>query len=118
MIELILSKLADEGLDCSDYIEGMQSFFTYIGETNIRELISFTDYYNSSSLETYPDPIRIIDPVNASNNAAKLYTGTQADLIVDAAIDAGDAIDSAAFATTKEKTIYYWQKVFGPSFSI
>ena len=118
MIELILSKLTDEGLDCSDYIEGMQSFFTYIGKSNIRELISFTDYYSTSELENYPEPVKIIDPVNAANDAAKLYTDTQADLIVDAALDAGDAIDSASFAPTKEKTIYYWQKVFGPSFSI
>lgn len=118
MIELILSKLVDEGLDCSDYVEGMQSFFTYICTTNIRELVAFDDYYSLSTLENYPDPIKIIDPVNVENNAANLYTNMQADLIVEAALDAGDAIDSALFANTKEKTIYYWQKVFGPSFTI
>ena len=36
--------------------------------------------------------------------------------IVDAALDAGDAIDAALTAPTKELTVYYWQKVFGPSF--
>jgi hypothetical protein len=60
----------------------------------------------------------IVDPVNPKNNAAKLYTISQADAIVDAAVDAGDAIDSALNATTKEKTVYYWQMVFGPSFQI
>jgi len=118
MIELILSKLVDGDMDCSDYVEGMQSFFTYVSKTNIRELIAFTDYYNVSELRNYPEPIKIIDPVNAENNAASLYTNHQADLIVEAALDAGDAIDAAMFATTKEKTIYYWQKLFGPSFSI
>jgi hypothetical protein len=54
--------------------------------------------------------------VNEKNNASKLYTTLQADAIVDAALDAGDAIDAALAAPTKEKTIYYWQKVFGPTF--
>ena len=36
--------------------------------------------------------------------------------VVDAALDAGDAIDAALTAPTKELTVHYWQKVFGPSF--
>jgi len=34
------------------------------------------------------------------------------------ALDAGDAIDAALKATTKEDTVRYWRKVFGPSFSV
>jgi len=56
--------------------------------------------------------------VNAENNAACLYTSEQADTIVDAALDAGDAIDSALAAPTKQETVYYWQKIFGPLFQI
>ena len=62
------------------------------------------------------DPVQIIDPINASNNVARLYTAENADDIVEAALDAGDAIDSALAAPNKELTVYYWQKVFGPSF--
>lgn len=47
-----------------------------------------------------------------------LYTAEQADWIVDAAMDAGDAIDAALAAPTKQETIAYWQKVFGPSFQV
>jgi len=35
-----------------------------------------------------------------------------------AALAAGDAIDAALAAPTKEKTVYYWQKIFGSSFQI
>src|SRR5262249_49055110 len=53
MIELILARLADEGLDFSDYPEALQHFFTYVAKSDIRELISFTDYYPVSSLGTF-----------------------------------------------------------------
>jgi len=33
-------------------------------------------------------------------------------------MEAGDAIDSAMAAPTKQETIYYWQKIFGSSFQI
>lgn len=118
MVELVMAKLLDKGVDFSDYPEALQSFFTYLATTDLKELIAFGDYYSISSVPSYSDPVRVIDPVNKKNNAAKLYTRQQADAIVDAAIDAGDAIDAALAATTKEKTIYYWQKVFGPAFSI
>jgi len=49
---------------------------------------------------------------------SRLYTPAQADAIVDAALDAGDAIDAALAAPTKQETVRYWQKVFGPSFSV
>lgn len=118
MVELIMSKLSDDGVDFSDYAEALQQFFTYLAKTNVREKIIFTDYYLKSQVKTFNEPIQIIDPVNAENNASKLYTLYQANTIVEAALEAGDAIDSALAATTKEKTIYYWQKVFGPSFQI
>jgi hypothetical protein len=118
MVELIMSKLLDEGKDFSNYPEGLQHFFTYLAKSNIRELIAFKDYYPLSKIGTFTEHVRIIDPVNEKNNAAKLYTQQQAEAIVDVAIDAGDAIDAALAATTKQDTIYYWQKVFGPSFNI
>lgn len=118
MIELIMAKLCDDGVDFSDYPEALQHFFTYLAKSDIKELIAFADYYPLSSVGKFTEPVRIIDPVNATNNAARLYTTSNAAAIVDAAIDAGDAIDAALAATTKERTVYYWQKIFGPSFSI
>jgi tRNA nucleotidyltransferase (CCA-adding enzyme) len=118
MVELVMAKLLDKGVDFSDYPESLQSFFTYLATSNLDELVVFYDYYKASDLPVFPNPIKIVDPVNPKNNAAKLYTRTQADAVVDAAIDAGDAIDSALSATTKEKTVYYWQKVFGTTFNV
>ena len=118
MIEMILAKLCDDGLDLSDYAEALQHFFTYIAKSNMRERIVFSDYYAASSVGSLTDTVQIIDPVNAENNVARLYTPSNADAIVDAALDAGDAIDSALAAPTKQETVAYWQKVFGSTFQV
>lgn len=116
MVELVLAHLADEGATFADYPEALQHFFTYIGRTNLRERIVFSDYYAPSEVGALSEPVQIMDPVNAKNNVANLYTKNEADLIVECALDAGDAIDSALAAPTKQQTVYYWQKVFGSSF--
>ena len=116
MIEMILAKLCDGGLDFSDYPEALQHFFTYVARTDFRQRIVFTDYYPASSVGTFSETVQIIDPVNATNNVARLYTAANADAIVDTAIDAGDAIDAALAAPNKQLTVAYWQKVFGSSF--
>lgn len=116
MIEMILAKLCDDGLDFADYPDALQHFFTYAAKTDLGQTIVFSDYYPVSSVGTFPHRIQIIDPVNAANNVARLYTAANADAIVEAALDAGDAIDAARFAPTKQLTVTYWQKVFGSSF--
>lgn len=118
MIEMILSHLGDQGLDFSDYPEALQHFFTYVARSNMRERIVFTDYYATNAVGSFAEPVQIIDPVNADNNVSRLYAGAQADAIVDAALDAGDAIDAALAAPTKQETVYYWQKVFGSLFQV
>jgi hypothetical protein len=118
MIELILCHLADQGLNFSDYPEALQHFFTYLARSNIREQIVFNDYYKTSAVGSITETVKIIDPVNAKNNVSRLYTAAEADAIVDAALDAGDAIDAALAAPTKKETVYYWQKVFGSAFQV
>lgn len=118
MIEMILSELCDEGVSFADYVEALQHFFTYIARTNMREQIIFTDYYPASAVGSFSEPIKIIDPVNSTNNVARLYTTAQATAISEAALDAGDAIDAARAALSKQDTVYYWQKVFGSSFQV
>jgi len=116
MVELILAHLADQGVDLADYPEALQSFFTYIVRGGLREQIAFADFYKVSEVGKFTERIKIIDPVNAKNNVSVLYTDAQAKLILEAASDAGDAIDSALAAPTKQDTVRYWQKVFGSSF--
>jgi len=69
-----------------------------IARTDFRQQIVFGDYYPASSVGTFSHTVQIIDPVNAANNVARLYTATNADAIVEAALDAGDAIDAALAA--------------------
>lgn len=116
MIEMILSHLADSGLDLSDYPEALQHFFTFIAKTGLRDPIVFGDYYDPKTVGTFAEAVQIIDPVNKLNNVGRLYTRQNLDAIVEAALDAGDAIDAALAAPTKHETLRYWQKVFGPSF--
>lgn len=116
MVELILARLCDQGLDFADYPEALQHFFTYLARSNMREKIVFADYYAAASVGSFSDPVQIIDPVNAKNNAGKLYTAAEADAIVDAALDAGDAIDAALAAPTKQETVRHWQRVLGSAF--
>lgn len=118
MIETILAHLSDNGHDFSDYPQALQHFFTYIAQSDLRQRIVFGDYYKPETVGSFTEPIQIIDPVNAKNNVGKLYTKAQVDVIVEAALDAGDAIDSALYAPTKEETVYYWQKVFGSTFQV
>lgn len=118
MIELIVAKLCDDGHDLSDYPEAMQHFFTYIATSDLRQRIAFGDYYDPSTVGMLTDRLQIIDPVNAANNVSRLYSNQQADAIVEAALDAGDAIDAALAAPTKQLTVAYWQKVFGSSFQV
>jgi tRNA nucleotidyltransferase (CCA-adding enzyme) len=118
MIELILAHLSDQEKDFSDYPEALQHFFTFIARSDFRDRIVFDDYYDLLTVGSFTEPVRIIDPVNAKNNVGRLYSKAQVDAIVDAALDAGDAIDSALSAPTKQETVQYWQKVFGPTFQV
>lgn len=116
MIELIMAHLLDQGLDCSRYHDALAAFFNYIVKTDLKNRIFFQDYYLSSAIQVPPKPLQIIDPVNPENNVADLYTADNVGLIRDAAEDGADAIDYAAYATTKAETVAQWRRVFGPTF--
>ena len=80
MIEMILAKLCDDGLDCSDYPEALSSTSSPMLPTPIlRDRIVFSDYYRPSTVGSFSDEVQIIDPVNAENNVARLYTAENAD---------------------------------------
>lgn len=116
MVELVLAHLSDQGAAFSDYPEALQHFFSYVAKSDLRKRIVFEDYYRANTVGGFTDRIQIIDPVNAKNNASRLYNDAHASAMVNAALDAGDAIDAALYATTKGQTVEYWQKVFGPTF--
>lgn len=118
MAELICARLADEGLDCSDYRRALERVFTYIVTTGLTERIVFTDNYGSDAAADSNAPIQIFDPVNPDNNVAVQYSETARKAIVEAAADALDAITEAHYATTQGRAIALWKIVFGPSLSL
>lgn len=116
MVELVFAHLIDSGAAFDDYPDALQHFFTYLASSALRRKIIFTDYYPAGTVGSFTHPVQLIDPVNAKNNVACLYTAAQADAIGNAALEAGDAIDAALAAPTKGETLRYWQKVFGSTF--
>lgn len=118
MVELVLAKLVDDGTSLDDYPESLLSFFDYIVKTDFSDMITFCDYPEAGTPTDCDDPIRVFDPVNAQNNVGQKYSDNQRNVIVDECIDAGDAIEAALKAPTKELTVRYWRKVFGSSFSV
>lgn len=118
MVELVLAKLFDdkEFSNAADYPETLLEFFDYIARTNFSENIFFTDYVGEPASSS--DPIRVFDPVNSDNNLGRKYSKDDRDAIVSEAVEAGDAIEAALKAPTKELTMRYWRKVFGSSFSV
>ena len=118
MVELIVAHLADNGrLTLSNYPEALREFFDYLQIKSLNEVISFNDY-GQGGVVKQSKPINIFDPVNAKNNVAEQYTQKEKDLILDAAMDAAEAIEYANLATTKDEALRQWRKVFGPSFSV
>ncbi len=118
MIELIVAYLADRGLALNDYPSALGKVFAFIANDDFETAIAFADYYNPATCAATTAPVRIWDPVNNKNNVSALYTQQNKEKIVEAALDAGDAIDSALRAITKGETVRYWQKIFGPTFNV
>ena len=77
---------------------------------------SFKIYMTYDDLKLDDGQILDVLAVARQHGAMAMIHAENADAIVDAALDAGDAIDSALAAPNKDLTVYYWQKVFGPSF--
>jgi len=117
MIELVVAHLVSRGLRLDNYPHALAKIFAYIAVDGLKSSIVFSDNYHPGLCVGCPDTIHIWDPVNHENNVAKKYTDAQRQAIVEAALDAGDAIDSALRAYTKSEALRYWRKVFGTTFS-
>jgi hypothetical protein len=116
MIELLVAHLVDNGLPLDNYPEALAQIFTYIVKDAFRTPIVFGDHYDPILCTTGTHPIHIWDPVNHENNTARAYTEAKKEAVIEAALEAGDAIDSAIRAPTKSEALRYWRKVFGSTF--
>ena len=117
MIELLWAHLADSGLSLSDYPTALERFFAYIVQTELKQQVSFTDFYKSSEIPARSNAtVEVLDPVNTKNNVAELYKEADRVRIVAAAQQALNAVSEARFAPTKGRAVECWQVVLGPTF--
>jgi tRNA nucleotidyltransferase (CCA-adding enzyme) len=118
LVELICAHLSDKGKSMSDYILALEEFFTYIVTSRLQERINFTDNYSKDKLPSKSSvAIEVFDPVNPANNIVANYTDSDQKALIESAHDALDAIGEAKYATTKERAMECWQRIFGPTFN-
>lgn len=119
IIELLVAKLADNGMKCDDYHLALEQFFSYIQRTGLRERIAFSDNYPASQLpKRNPNIVEIFDPVNPSNNLGAEITEPGRQLLVSLAANALDALSYARNSQTKEDALQCWRELMGASFSV
>jgi tRNA nucleotidyltransferase (CCA-adding enzyme) len=117
MIELLWARLADGGLDLSDYPTALERFFRDIVKFGLDDQVAFTDFCKPSEIPPRSTAaIEVLDPVNPANNVASRYTTADRDRIVAAAHDALDALTEARFAPTKGRAVECWQTILGSTF--
>lgn len=119
MIELLWARLADDGLALTNYPDALEAFFTYIVKSELKDRVSFTDNYSTSSLISQnTGAIEIFDPVNPDNNIAKNYSDQDREAIVKAAHDALDALSEARYAIQKGDAVDCWRDILGRGFGV
>ena len=115
--EMLIASLADSGTNLSDYPTALEKVFQYIVKSQLKQRVSFSDYYSPSKLPAPTGkPMEIFDPVNPSNNVAAEYSDQDRRRIVDAAQEGLERLAEAKHATTKGRAVDCWQDVLGPSF--
>lgn len=118
LIELIMAKLRDIGKDFTDYHTGLEQFFLYIHKSQLKERISFTDFYPSDKLsKQQTGVVEIFDPVNPQNNVASDMTDDVRKRIVTFSEQALDALSYAKTCQTKREALECWQDVMGGAFT-
>jgi len=118
IIEMLMAKLSDSGKIFSDYQVGLEHFFLYVQKSELKERVSFTDYYPATKLPAQRTGIvEIIDPVNPDNNVASDMTESARQKFVSLSEAALDALSYAKTCQTKADALECWQEVMGASFN-
>ena len=116
---MIVAHLYDAGkLSLNDYPTALKQYFDALAAGLLKDRIIFTDYYEETMVPENSDLVQVIDPVNPDNNVTSDYTQDNLNALEEEALAAGDAIDAALYAPTKQETVEYWRQVFGNSFSV
>lgn len=111
-IELIMAYLLDHDGSSGSIEQRFRRFLSYIAQSGLKEIISFPE--NTKPLETFNNPVVIIDPVYSKNNVAARITENERKEIVSVAQEAWEA---AHFASAEDDSDL-WKEVFGPGFKV
>jgi tRNA nucleotidyltransferase (CCA-adding enzyme) len=111
-IELITAFLLDRDGTAGSVEERFRRFLLYIGQTGLKDTISFRE--NTWPLGTFSDPVVILDPVNSDNNVGGRIEEGERGTIAQTAIESWE---TAHFAS-QEGDLEIWKEVFGPRFRV
>jgi len=115
-IELIVAYLYDRDGAIASLESGLQRFFMYVAQAELKEPITFPE---TGTITSFPnDPVVILDPVNKDNNVAARLTEDERREIVVAAKIAWETIETASWKAEKGVTLDHWKDVMGRSFTI
>lgn len=115
-IELLLAHLQDDGGPATSLEAGLLRFFLFVAQSELQQPVSFPE---NGKVLTYPnDPVVVLDPVNADNNAAMRLTDVERSEIVAKATEAWEIISEASCNLYKGDTVELWREVFGRPFVI
>ena len=113
-VELILAHLhATQGAPPT-LEEGVQRFLLYVAQTKLQEPI--TSGHANPTLP--PEPVVILDPVNAQNNVTQWMSDGDRQAVVAAATVAWETLMTASHNSYKGETLSLWREVFGSSFTV
>ncbi len=115
-IELIISHLFDSHGAAMSLEAGLQRFFLFVAQSELRKPIFFAEHGRVTTFPT--DPVVILDPVNKQNNVALRLTHDERAAIVGAADTAWRTIETASWRAGKGETVDLWKEVLGRSFVI
>jgi hypothetical protein len=115
-IELIVAHLCDRDGAATSLESGLQRFFLYVAQTELKEPISFPELGRITSFPS--DAVVILDPVNKANNVTARLTDGERKEIVTAAASAWETIEAASWKGTKGETVDLWKEIMGRSFTV
>lgn len=115
-IELITAHLYDRDGAATSLEAGLQRFFLYVAQSELKEPISFPEL---GEIKTFPSgTVVILDPVNKENNVTARLSDSERKEIVAAAASAWETIEAASWKNTKGETVDLWKEIMGRSFTV
>ena len=115
-IELILAYLYDRNGACESLESGLQRFYLFVAQSELRTPITFPEHGKVTSFPN--NPVVVLDPVNKDNNVAMRMIDDERREIVKAAQTAWETIVTASCNGAKCETLDLWKEIMGRSFTV